>query len=95
MLPSVVDYQEKKEDLSKILKEQKSHIESLNIECESILKSDSNPNKTIIKDSEQYNIDLIVIGRRGLNKIKRIMVGSTSSYVIANAKMNVLVISNY
>lgn len=92
-LPSVVDYQEKKEELSKILKEQKSRIESLNLKCESILKTDGEPNRAIIKDSERYNIDLIVIGRRGLNKINRIMVGTTSFYVIANAKMDVLVIS--
>lgn len=92
-LPSVVDYQEKKAELSKILKEQKSRIESLNLKCESILKTDSEPNRAIIKDSERYNIDLIVIGRRGLNKINRIMVGTTSFYVIANAKMDVLVIS--
>lgn len=92
-LPSVVDYQEKKAELSKILKEQKSRIESLNLKCESILKTDREPNRAIIKDSERYNIDLIVIGRRGLNKINRIMVGTTSFYVIANAKMDVLVIS--
>src|SRR5690349_7586392 len=41
---------------------------------------------------EEYKIDFLIIGRRGMNQIKRALVGSNSQYVVENAKCNVVVV---
>lgn len=38
-------------------------------------------------------IDLIVIGKTGLNSIQRVFIGSTAAYVVNHAKANVLVVN--
>lgn len=92
-LPSVVDFQEQKEKFTTALHNKEVELQKLDIDCKTILKTDSEPNKSIINYSNQHNMDLIVIGRRGLNRVKRILVGSTSSYVIEHAKIDVFVIA--
>ncbi|WP_348921951.1 universal stress protein [Enterococcus rotai] len=51
--------------------------------------------KTLIADftESEEPIDLIVIGRTGLNGFERLMVGSTTSYVVNHTKANVLVVN--
>ncbi|MFD2308290.1 universal stress protein [Enterococcus termitis] len=51
--------------------------------------------KTLIADFSESEeaIDLIVIGRTGLNGFQRMMVGSTTSYVVNHTKANVLVVN--
>lgn len=51
--------------------------------------------KTLIADFTESKepIDLIVIGRTGLNGFERLMVGSTTSYVVNHTKANVLVVN--
>ncbi|GGD01457.1 universal stress protein [Enterococcus wangshanyuanii] len=52
--------------------------------------------KTLIADFSESEepIDLIVIGRTGLNGFQRMMVGSTTSYVVNHTKANVLVVNH-
>ncbi|MBM7689307.1 universal stress protein UspA [Enterococcus ureilyticus] len=52
--------------------------------------------KSLIADFTESKepIDLIVIGRTGLNGFERLMVGSTTSYVVNHTKANVLVVNN-
>lgn len=52
------------------------------------------PYQAILAAAEQSNCDLIVLGRRGLGRVKRLMVGSTSESVVGGAKGAVLVIQN-
>ncbi|MGX7245633.1 universal stress protein [Enterococcus quebecensis] len=51
--------------------------------------------KTLIADFTESKepIDLIVIGRTGLNGFERLMVGSTTSYVVNHTQANVLVVN--
>lgn len=51
--------------------------------------------KTLIADfsDAENEIDLIVMGKTGLNGIQRMLVGSTTSYVVNHAKSNVLVVN--
>jgi len=51
----------------------------------------SHVGEMICKAVEQKNIDYLVIGRRGLSNFERLVIGSTSKYVIENANCNVLV----
>lgn len=51
----------------------------------------SHVGEMICKAIEQKNIDYVVMGRRGLGTFERMILGSTSKYVIENAKCNVIV----
>ncbi|MBP2098666.1 universal stress protein [Enterococcus rivorum] len=45
-------------------------------------------------DESEEPIDLIVIGKTGLNGLERALVGSTTSYVVNHSDANVLVVNN-
>jgi nucleotide-binding universal stress UspA family protein len=51
--------------------------------------------KSLIADFSQSEepIDLIVLGKTGLNGFQRMMVGSTTAYVVNHTKANVLVVN--
>ena len=51
------------------------------------------PNTLIAKFNEsKEKIELIVMGATGLNAVERVLVGSTTSYVVTHAPCNVLVV---
>lgn len=47
--------------------------------------------RAILQAAEDDGADLIVVGRRGLNALKRIVLGSTSKRVVSHAKVPVLI----
>eukprot|EP01116_Phalansterium_solitarium_P008204 TRINITY_DN216_c0_g1_i2.p1 TRINITY_DN216_c0_g1~~TRINITY_DN216_c0_g1_i2.p1 ORF type:complete len:495 (-),score=130.28 TRINITY_DN216_c0_g1_i2:129-1532(-) len=46
----------------------------------------------ILRFAEDQRIDIVVLGSRGLGKVKRILLGSVSTYVTENAHCSVLVV---
>lgn len=50
------------------------------------------PHDEIIKTSEEKDVDLIVLGSRGLRGFEKILVGSVSSYVVSHARKPVLIV---
>ncbi len=46
----------------------------------------------LIKYSENKNIDIIFVGRRGISEIEQILIGSTTSRLIRNSRIPILVI---
>ena len=48
--------------------------------------------KTIVSFAHKNNFDLIVIGSRGMNTLKKLFLGSTSNYVVHSSKIPVLII---
>jgi nucleotide-binding universal stress UspA family protein len=50
------------------------------------------PAEEIVRLANIYNADLIVIGTRGLKGVKRVIEGSVSSQVVADAPCSVLVV---
>ncbi|CUR51845.1 UspA domain-containing protein [Nitrosotalea devaniterrae] len=50
------------------------------------------PGYSIVEYSNTHNIDVIVIGARGLSALKKIFLGSVSSYVMHKSKMAVMLI---
>jgi nucleotide-binding universal stress UspA family protein len=51
-----------------------------------------NPGETIVAQSKERFIDLIVIGSRGLGGMRELMLGSVSHYVVQHALIPVLVV---
>lgn len=61
--------------------------------CESELEIVSGePAEEIVRLANIYKVDLIAIGSRGLTGVKRILEGSVSSQVVADAACSVLVV---
>ncbi|MGK7912311.1 MAG: universal stress protein [Synechococcus sp.] len=52
------------------------------------------PGKTICEIAENWNADAIIIGRRGLDAIKELLVGSVSNYVMHHAPCSVVIVNN-
>jgi nucleotide-binding universal stress UspA family protein len=50
------------------------------------------PGHSIVEYSDDHNIDVIVIGARGLSSFKKIFLGSVSSYVMHTSKVAVMLI---
>jgi nucleotide-binding universal stress UspA family protein len=50
------------------------------------------PGHAIVEYSNTHNIDLIIIGARGINTFKNIFLGSVSSYVLHKSKIPVMLI---
>jgi len=51
----------------------------------------ANPGEGIIKEAENSEAEIIVMGARGLNALRRTFLGSVSDYVIHHSKIPVLV----
>ena len=51
-----------------------------------------NPKKEIVAFAEQFDLDLIVVGSNGKGLLDRMLVGSTTTYVINHAPCNVMVV---
>jgi nucleotide-binding universal stress UspA family protein len=61
------------------------------IKIETIL-AQGYPSRTIVETAKTKDIDLIVIGSRGLSRIKGLFLGSVSHDVVRSAKQPVLVV---
>ena len=87
-------YQYAEEDAKKIVCEAVSFVKGKgysNVKGETIRGSESVV-QAIVEFAEQENVDLIVIGTRGLGGFKKMLVGSVSSGVITHAHCNVVVV---
>ncbi|ALO04134.1 universal stress protein [Lactiplantibacillus paraplantarum] len=58
------------------------------------IQVNSSPKASIATDlPKKYAIDLIVMGKSGTNAVSRILLGSTTAYVVQKAEVNVAVIN--
>ncbi|MFJ8063888.1 universal stress protein [Psychrobacillus sp. NPDC096426] len=53
---------------------------------------EGHPGQTIEEFAEQNNIDLIIMGSRGLSGLKEVFLGSVSHHVIQKVKSEVLIV---
>ncbi len=51
-----------------------------------------NPSASIIKVAKNWEIDLIIMGRRGLTGLSEMLLGSVSNYVVHHARCSILLI---
>lgn len=52
------------------------------------------PGETIVEQAEKLGVANIVMGTRGLSKLKKFMLGSVSNFVLQHAPVPVSVIPN-
>lgn len=74
----------KKESQEK-LAEMKTRVISLGFNFVEAIACRGEPQKQVCKYAVEDKIDTIVMGRRGMSNLKRMINGSVSEYVLANA----------
>ncbi|EHL96254.1 universal stress protein [Lentilactobacillus parafarraginis] len=91
MPPSM--YDDQKDMAQKILDDAKKDVEGQGVDYE--LSTDIGNPKNIIAHiyPDQHDIDLIVIGKSGVDALNRLLIGSTTAYVVRNATTKVLVVN--
>lgn len=91
--PDLVNlYQEKMEkEVRSILEQAKESMANNGLTVDTIYKS-GHPSDTICAEAEEGNYDMIVIGNRGLGKIKEMILGSVSNRVAHCAKTSVFIV---
>ncbi|MGT2742375.1 universal stress protein [Streptococcus plurextorum] len=61
-------------------------------EVKVVLEFGSPKNLLAIDIPEQENIDLILLGATGLNTFERLLLGSSSEYIMRHAKVDILIV---
>jgi hypothetical protein len=63
------------------------------VECTALVaRSEKAPYKAIMEEAKKHKAELIVMGRRGLEGLKKVLMGSTTAKVIAYSECNVLIV---
>ena len=76
----------------KLLEKVKGRIEKENIECETLVRIDEQPHEPIVQEARKRNVDLIVMGTRGMTGLKRVLMGSVAQKVIGHAPCPIMVV---
>ena len=79
-------------DSRKYIEEAKEISEKFNVSFEDKIVYGSDPGYDIVKFSQKGKYDMIVMGARGLNPIKKILMGSVSNYVVNHSSIPVLIV---
>ncbi|MGE1062464.1 universal stress protein [Megasphaera paucivorans] len=67
------------------------HRISANIQTEIVVEI-GNPAEIIVKYAKAHETDLIVIGNRGLGKLKQVIMGSVSQYVLLRSSCTIMIV---
>ncbi len=84
--------QELSKNTRKLLEKVKRRIEEENIECETVVRIDEQPHEPIVQEAKKRNVDLIIMGTRGMSGLKRVFMGSVAQKVIGYAPCPVMVV---
>ena len=58
----------------------------------SIVLATGSEGKTILRIADENKVDLIVVGHRGMGKLRELVMGSVAHYVSNNSKVSVMII---
>ncbi len=72
----------------------KQKVDKAGIPCETIVHMGGKPYEFIVREANERDIDLIVMGTHGRTGIKRVLLGSVAQNVIGHAPCPVLVVPN-
>ncbi|WP_395323091.1 universal stress protein [Levilactobacillus parabrevis] len=78
-----------------ILEAARDHAEKANLEVAMLVREGA-PKQVIVEiaNAADSQIDLIVMGKSGTNAFSRMIVGSTTNYVVQHAEPNVIVVND-
>lgn len=79
------------EGRKKIFTDALKFFEGSNIEVETIFKI-GHPAETIAEEASKGAFDIVMIGRRGTSKVKKLFMGSVSSTVLQLLKTNIMIV---
>ncbi|MCH5461191.1 universal stress protein [Lactobacillus sp. LC28-10] len=71
----------------------KKTTEAAGIDAETVIDHGS-PKNVIVETANKKDFDLIVIGKSGADALNRILIGSTTAYVVRHANVQVLVVND-
>ena len=84
-------YEDLQEDAKKLTAELKEKAQKSGIKYVDIVIE--NPKTLLATDiPEEHKVDLIMVGATGLNAFERLLVGSSSEYILRHAKVDLLVV---
>ncbi len=98
--PSAFDYDggsmryeelKRKGEGEKVLQEAVRAFEEKRIKPVAIIRK-GHPSREIVKMTAEANIDLVIVGSRGLSGIKKVILGSVSNAVAQESNCNVLIV---
>ena len=85
-------YEDLQEDAKKLTAELKEKAQKSGIKYVDIVIEMGNPKTLLATDiPEEHKVDLIMVGATGLNAFERLLVGSSSEYILRHAKVDLLV----
>ena len=86
-------YEDLQEDAKKLTAELKEKAQKSGIKYVDIVIEMGNPKTLLATDiPEEHKVDLILVGATGLNAFERLLVGSSSEYILRHAKVDLLVV---
>ncbi|ELT90274.1 hypothetical protein CAPTEDRAFT_225107 [Capitella teleta] len=85
------ELREKQEKLQELQEVYENRLLQLKIEYLWLTGHGGSPGEFIVKTAHAEQVDMIIMGARGLCKIKKTILGSVSDYVIQKAKQPVLI----
>lgn len=87
-------YSDMRDRSQQILNEAEADAKAAGLKVTTIL-ANGMPKRAIAEElPEKYDIDLIVMGKSGVDALSRIMLGSTTSYVVRHSMTKVLVVND-
>jgi nucleotide-binding universal stress UspA family protein len=95
--PELEEFANKREDILRQVAETILHEAEVRAKSEGAKKvqtaiGSGDPASSVIGFAKRRNIDIIVIGTRGLGKVKEILMGSVSRKITNNAEVNCLIV---
>ncbi|MEE8823992.1 putative universal stress protein [Lentilactobacillus sunkii] len=91
MPPSMYDDQHKIAE--NIINEAKKYADSQGVKYETSIDIGNPKNIIAHVYPDEHDVDLIVIGKSGVDAINRLLIGSTTAFVVRNATTKVLVVN--
>jgi len=85
------EYQKKEAAMLELQETYENRLCQLKIEYEWVTGNQSSPGEHLINLAKSMNVDMIVMGARGLNKVQKLFMGSVSDYVLRNSTCPVLI----
>lgn len=85
------DLEEKEMKLMELQEVYETRLLQMKIDYTWLTGTSGSPGEFIVKVSKEQDVDMIIMGARGLGKIKKTILGSVSDHVLNKSKVPVLI----